>query len=72
MGDEGQYGATEHPACGMPELVDQDAEQGCEYDRSEGTDEELRTILVVERSVASALFLLQNVNLAEEVSVRSD
>ena len=38
----------------------------------EGTDEELRTIFVVERSVTTTLFFLQHIDLSEEVSVRSD
>ena len=33
-------------------------------------DEELRTILVVERSVASTLFFLQDINLSEEMRMR--
>ena len=36
------------------------------------TDEELRTIVVVERSVAAAFVLLQDVDLSLEHSVRSD
>ena len=38
----------------------------------EGTDEELRTILVVEWSVTTTLFLLEDIDLSEEVLVRSD
>ena len=38
----------------------------------EGTDEELRTIVVVEWSVTSTLFLLEDVDLSLEVLVRSD
>ena len=38
----------------------------------QSTDEELGTILVVERSVATTFFLLQNIDLAEEVGVRLD
>ena len=37
-----------------------------------GTDEELRTIVVVERSVTTTLFFLENVDLSYEVSMRSD
>ena len=36
------------------------------------TDEELGTVVVVERSVTATLFLLQDVDLSEEVLVRSD
>ena len=36
----------------------------------EGTDVELRTVFVVERSVASAFFLLQDIDLSLELGVR--
>jgi hypothetical protein len=38
----------------------------------EGTDEELRTIVIVERSVTTAFFFLQNIDLSLELGVRSD
>ena len=38
----------------------------------QGTDEELRTVMVVERGMTATFFFLQNIDLSNEVGVRSD